>query len=179
MNENRKSREIGIVLGSTSDIDKVSSLFSVLDEFEVPYEVAIISAHRTPHLLREYAKDAPSRGVKVIIAAAGLSAALPGALAAEVDLPVIGLPISTPPLNGVEALLAMAQMPPGVPVASVGIDSGKNAALLALRILALYRPELYERLAGYRENLARDVLEKAGLLRDKGLPVWVPEKEET
>jgi len=169
----QKQTRIGIVFGSASDVEKAAGLFDVLDKFEVGYEVTVISAHRTPDLLREYAKSAPSRGIKVLIAAAGLSAALPGVLASEVELPVIGLPIGVGSLNGLDALLAITQMPPGVPVASVGINSAKNAGLLALRILALDDGILREKLAQYKRAMAQDVLKKTSSLKEKGFCVWI------
>lgn len=164
--------KVGVVLGSASDLDKVSGLFDILDKFQVQYELAVISAHRTPHLLEEYARSVSSRGVQVVIAAAGLSAALPGALASMVNIPVIGIPVSAGTLNGIDALLSVSQMPPGVPVACVGINSARNAGLLALRILALFNPDLKTRLSGYRQTMADDVCSKARNLKEEGYPVW-------
>ena len=146
--DSKQTVQVGIVLGSASDLDKVKPLFGVLDEFGVSYELAVISAHRTPKLLDEYARSVSSRGIKVVIAAAGLSAALPGVLASLVDVPVIGIPVSTGTLDGMDALLSISQMPPGVPVACVGIDSARNAGLLAVRILSLTDTSLAARLAG-------------------------------
>ncbi|HHY68869.1 MAG TPA: 5-(carboxyamino)imidazole ribonucleotide mutase [Bacillota bacterium] len=163
---------VGVVLGSVSDIGKVKDLFQILDEFEVRYELAIISAHRTHALLEEYARSAVSRSIEVIIAAAGLSAALPGVLAALVDIPVIGIPVSAGPLNGVDALLSIAQMPPGIPVATVGIDGSKNAGLLAVRILALTDDVLGERLVQYKKDMADGVLKKALDVKKEGYPIW-------
>ncbi len=164
--------EIGVILGSASDLDRVGPVFSTLEDFQAGYEVAVISAHRTPGLLAEYASTAPGRGIKVIIAAAGLSAALPGALAALVDIPVVGLPLDVGTLKGIDALLSVTQMPPGVPVASVGIDNPKNAALLALRILGVSSPEVLSRLASYRESMAQDTVDKGRRVSEKGLPAW-------
>jgi len=166
---------VGVVLGSASDMGKVQALFDTLAGFGVSYEVAVISAHRTPGLLREYAKSAPLRGIKVIIACAGLSAALPGALAGETDLPVIGLPLAVGPLNGIDALLSIAQMPPGVPVAALGIDSAKNAALMAVKILAVADIGLLRELSQARESMATEVRKKAEVLKDKGIPLWYPQ----
>lgn len=171
MEQDRKC-QIGVVLGSASDLDKVSGLFKVFEEFEVQYELAIISAHRTPHLLEEYARCAPSRGIQVIIAAAGLSAALPGVLASMVSVPVIGIPVSAGTLNGMDALLSISQMPPGVPVGCVGINSAKNAGLLALRILGLANPSLRSRLSEYTQSMADDVVERARALKEEGYPIW-------
>lgn len=164
--------DAGVVLGSASDLDKVKPVFDTLEQFGVPYEVAIISAHRTPNLVREYADSATERQIKVIIAAAGLAAALPGALAAVVDIPVIGLPLGGGSVNGVDALLSVTNMPSGVPVAAVGIDSAKNAALLAVRILATRDGDLRRRLTGFRREMANGVLDKTALVQEKGLPGW-------
>jgi len=171
--DNAKGRpEVSVLLGSASDLDRVSPACQTLQDFGVSYEVAVISAHRTPDLLSEYASAAKERGIRVIIAAAGLSAALPGAVAALVDLPVIGLPVETGPLKGVDALLAMAQMPPGVPVGTVGIDGAKNAALLAVRILGAYDTSLSEKLERYRRTQAEGTIRKGDLVSAKGLPQW-------
>ena len=172
MDPKHEGVQVGVVLGSASDLDKVKPLFGVLGEFGVSYEVAVISAHRTPELLEEYARSVCSRGVKLTIAAAGLSAALPGALASLVDIPVIGIPTSAGTLDGMDALLAISQMPPGVPVACVGIDSAKNAGLLAVRILSITDGSLAEKLAGYRRGMADKILEAMGNLKEEGYPVW-------
>ncbi len=164
--------EVGILVGSSSDLEPVRQVFGTLDEFQVGYEVAIISAHRTPGLLCEYASSAAKRGIKVIIAAAGLSAALAGAIAALVDIPVIGLPVSAGALKGIDALLSTAQMPPGVPVAAVGIDGARNAGLLALRILGLGSREIASRLFAYRQSQARETEQKSDAVLAKGLPGW-------
>ena len=128
---------IGILVGSESDRERMQPALDVLDEAGVAYEFEVRSAHRTPDAVAEYARTARERGLKVLICGAGLSAALPGAVAAHSDLPVIGVPFrsSMSVLDGLDALLAIAQMPPGVPVAAVGVDNAKNAAALALRIL--------------------------------------------
>jgi phosphoribosylaminoimidazole carboxylase PurE protein len=130
---------VGIVMGSESDREKMAKASKELEERGIPHEVQVMSAHRSPDLVATYAKEARSRGLRVVIAGAGLSAALPGVVAAHTDLPVIGVPLaaSTGVMNGLDALLSVAQMPPGVPVACVGIDNARNAAHLALRILAL------------------------------------------
>ena len=130
---------IGILVGSESDRERMQSATTLLDEAGVGYEFEVRSAHRTPDAVAEYARTARGRGLRVLICGAGLSAALPGAVAAHTDLPVIGVPLrsSLSVLDGLDALLAIAQMPPGVPVATVGVDNAKNAAVLAARILAL------------------------------------------
>lgn len=148
---------IGIVMGSNSDAERLKGAFDVLKELEVPFEVTIASAHRTPKDVANYAKTAKDRGIKVIIAAAGLSAALPGVLAAHTMLPVIGLPLEVGPLKGMDALLAMAQMPPGIPVATVGIGQAVNAALLAVQILSLQDSSYSKKTAQYREKASKKV----------------------
>lgn len=170
--DSKQTVQVGIVLGSASDLDKVNPLFGVLDEFGVSYELAVISAHRTPKLLDEYARSVSSRGIKVVIAAAGLSAALPGVLASLVDVPVIGIPVSTGTLDGMDALLSISQMPPGVPVACVGIDSARNAGLLAVRILSLTDTSLAARLAGYKQSMADKITRASQSLREEGYPIW-------
>ncbi len=135
MGERESGPEVLIVAGSESDRPVVEKAEKVLREAGVAYELEIASAHRTPDRVAELARGAEGRGVRVVIAAAGLAAALPGVMAAHSKLPVIGLPVAAGALRGVDALLAIAQMPPGVPVAAVGIDAGANAAHLALRIL--------------------------------------------
>ena len=129
------NKEILIIAGSESDRERVAAALKVLDEAGVGYDFLVSSAHRNPDQTAEIAKSAKGKGYRVIIAAAGLSAALPGAVAALTDLPVVGLPLAVGPLNGVDALYAIAQLPPGCPVATVGIGNAKNAALLALRIM--------------------------------------------
>ena len=130
---------VGILVGSESDRERMQGAFDVLDEAGVGYEFDVRSAHRSPDAVRDYARSARERGLKVLICGAGLSAALPGAVAAHTDLPVIGVPLrsSLSVLDGLDALLAIAQMPPGVPVATVGVDNPRNAAALALRILRI------------------------------------------
>ena len=128
---------VGIVMGSESDREKMEKAGSELEERGIPYEIQVMSAHRSPDLVATYSKEARSRGIRVIIAGAGLSAALPGTVAAHTDLPVIGVPLAakTGVMNGLDALLSVAQMPPGVPVACVGVDNARNAAVLAARII--------------------------------------------
>ncbi len=144
---------MGIVTGSASDKPLVEKVTAVLDEFGIVWEWNILSAHRTPNKVAKYTKEAEARGLKVLIGIAGLAAALPGCLAAHTLLPVIGVPGDSGPLSGVDALHSIVQMPPGIPVATVGIGNGKNAAYLAIHILALFTPELRERLNVYRRSL--------------------------
>ncbi|MBQ1751602.1 MAG: 5-(carboxyamino)imidazole ribonucleotide mutase [Bacteroidales bacterium] len=144
--------KVGIIMGSTSDLEIMSSAFAVLDEFGVPYEKKVISAHRAPELLAKYASSARERGLSVIIAGAGGAAHLPGVTAAMTTLPVIGVPISGKAFGGMDALLSMVQMPSGIPVATVSVNGAKNAALLAISILSLTDPVLEEKLSGFRRS---------------------------
>jgi 5-(carboxyamino)imidazole ribonucleotide mutase len=155
-----KQPAIGIVLGSASDRSIGKEIVDTLVYFKVPFELVVASAHRTPKEVTAYAEAAEARGLQVLIAVAGLAAHLPGVLAAETILPVIGVPTAVGTLGGLDALLAIAQMPPGIPVATVGLNNGKNAALLAVSILATHNPDLMERLRLYRRELAEKV--KAG-----------------
>ena len=154
---------VGVVLGSDSDLDVMRETVDVLDALGVGSEVVVTSAHRTPKRTEDYATSAQARGIGVLIAAAGGAAALPGVLAALSPLPVIGVPIASTPLAGMDALLSIVQMPPGVPVATVAIGAwgARNAAILAAQILAVGDPALGERLAAYRTRLADDVEERA------------------
>lgn len=149
---------VGIVMGSASDREKMAPASEVLAQFEIPFEQVVLSAHRTPEETAEYARTAAARGLRLLIGGAGWSAALPGVLAAHTPLPVIGVPLSGSPLGGQDALYSMVQMPPGVPVATVGLDTARNAAFLALRILALSDPALAEALARYQEETRRKIL---------------------
>jgi phosphoribosylaminoimidazole carboxylase PurE protein len=148
---------IGIIMGSTSDMPVMEKAIDVLKRFDVAHEVKIISAHRTPDLMREYAMSARTRGIKVIIAGAGGAAHLPGMTAAWTTLPVIGVPVANGALQGQDALLSIVQMPRGVPVATVAIDNSTNAAFLALRILAAFDSKLAERLDIEQREVAKQV----------------------
>jgi len=150
---------VGIVGGSRSDFPILEKARAVLDELGIPSELRVMSAHRTPALVDRWAESAADRGIEVIIAGAGLAAALPGAIAARTLLPVIGIPMPSPNLNGLDSLLSMVQMPKGVPVATVAIGSGENAGLLAAQILALGDPDVRARLVAHREAMARAVLD--------------------
>jgi 5-(carboxyamino)imidazole ribonucleotide mutase len=154
---------VGIVIGSDSDLDTMLQTVEVLDTLGIASEVVVASAHRTPHRTEEWASGAAARGLRVLIAAAGGAAALPGVVAAFSSLPVIGVPIAATPLNGMDALLSIVQMPKGVPVATVAIGpwGAANAGLLAAQILALGDAALAERLAVYRKRLAGEVDERA------------------
>lgn len=142
--------KVGIVMGSTSDLEVMSAAFTTLEEFGVPYEKRVISAHRAPALLSEWASTAKSRGIDIIIAGAGGAAHLPGVTAAMTTLPVIGVPISGKAFGGLDSLLSMVQMPSGIPVATVAVNGAKNAALLAVSIIALSDKEISEKLDSFR-----------------------------
>lgn len=143
--------KVGIVMGSTSDLDVMSAAFTTLEEFGIPYEKRVISAHRAPALLSEWASTAKSRGIDIIIAGAGGAAHLPGVTAAMTTLPVIGVPISGKAFGGLDSLLSMVQMPSGIPVATVAVNGAKNAALLAVSIIALSDREVSEKLDSFRK----------------------------
>ncbi|MEZ0241540.1 MAG: 5-(carboxyamino)imidazole ribonucleotide mutase [Chloroflexota bacterium] len=150
---------VGVVGGSRSDFPILELATALLDMLEVPNELRVVSAHRSPDHLYRYAETAAGRGIRVIIAGAGGAAHLPGMLAAKTQLPVIGVPMPTKHLDGVDSLLSIVQMPRGIPVATVAIGNGENAALLAVEILALSDPTLARRLEAYREDLTRMVTE--------------------
>ncbi len=143
--------KVGIVMGSTSDLEIMSAAFTTLDEFGIPYEKRVISAHRAPALLSEWASTAKSRGIDIIIAGAGGAAHLPGVTAAFTTLPVIGVPISGKAFGGLDSLLSMVQMPSGIPVATVAVNGAKNAALLAVSIIALSDKEISGKLENFRK----------------------------
>jgi 5-(carboxyamino)imidazole ribonucleotide mutase len=145
---------VGIAMGSASDLPTLQPAAEILERFGVPHELRVLSAHRTPEAMAAYARDAVSRGLKVLIAGAGGAAHLPGMLAANTPLPVIGVPVSTTTLNGLDALLSIVQMPRGVPVATVAIGGGANAGVLAVQILATNDPSLLQRLLDYKAELA-------------------------
>ena len=158
--------KVGIIMGSDSDFPLMKKTVEVLEEFGIAYEVKVSSAHRTPEDTLEYAKTAVDRGLKVIIAGAGAAAHLPGVIAAETTLPVIGVPINATALNGMDVLYAIVQMPSGVPVASVGIDATKNAGLLAVQILATADDELRQKMVEYKENMKEAVLKKNAKIQE-------------
>ncbi len=153
--------QVGIVMGSDSDAKVMKDAAEALKELGVSYEATVASAHRSPERAAEWAKTAADRGIKVIIAGAGMAAHLPGVLAAFTTLPIIGVPINSGALQGVDALYAIVQMPPGIPVATVGINNARNAGLLAAEILALSDEALAERLRAMRVTMAEKVAEKA------------------
>ena len=160
--------KVGIVMGSDSDMPVMSKAADMLEKFGIDYEMTIISAHREPDVFFEYAKSAEEKGFKVIIAGAGKAAHLPGMCAAIFPMPVIGVPMKTSDLGGVDSLYSIVQMPTGIPVATVAIGGGANAGILAAKILATSDPELLERLKAYSEEMKRDVEAKAEKLDELG-----------
>ncbi len=158
---------VGIIMGSDSDLPVMQQAAQILAELAIPYELTIVSAHRTPKRLYDYAEGAVARGLKVIVAGAGGAAHLPGMVAALTPLPVIGVPIKTTSLSGLDALLSIVQMPAGVPVATVAIDGAKNAGLLAAQILGSTDPQIRERIARYKCDLETMVLDKAARLEQQ------------
>jgi len=159
---------VGIIMGSDSDLAVMQEAAKVLKQFEIPYEIGVYSAHRSPHRTLEYVRSARERGLKVIIAGAGSSAHLAGVTAGETTLPVIGIPIDSSPLSGLDSLLSTVQMPPGVPVATMGVgNSGAtNAAVFAVQILALGDERLAGRLAEYKDQLEKSVAEKSKKIQE-------------
>ena len=164
-------------MGSDSDLPIMSQAAEFLEELGLPYEITIVSAHRTPHRLYEYALTAIERGLGVIIAGAGGSAHLPGMVASITTLPVIGVPIHTKTLAGVDSLYSIVQMPPGIPVATVAINGAKNAAILAASILSVSETSIADKLALYKVNLKNTVEKKAGRLEDLGYKAYPGETE--
>ena len=159
---------VGVVMGSDSDLPIMQAAADALKEFEVAYEVRIISAHRTPDEMIDYGRSAVGRGLKVIIAGAGGAAHLPGMLASMTPLPVIGVPVGITKLQGLDALLSIVQMPAGVPVATVAVDNARNAGLLAVRILGSGEPALQDKMKSFQDQLRQLVLEKDRRVRSGG-----------
>ncbi|MEA5468740.1 5-(carboxyamino)imidazole ribonucleotide mutase [Spirulina sp. 06S082] len=165
---NNITPSVGIIMGSDSDLPTMQAAIAVCEEFSVPYEVAIVSAHRTPDRMVNYAQEACQRGLKVIIAGAGGAAHLPGMVASLTPLPVIGVPVATRHLQGLDSLYSIVQMPRGIPVATVAIGNAQNAGLLAIQILASHDSKLLEKVQQYRQNLAQTVLDKQQKLEQIG-----------
>ncbi|RCJ34089.1 5-(carboxyamino)imidazole ribonucleotide mutase [Nostoc minutum NIES-26] len=159
---------VGIIMGSDSDLPTMKDAIAVCEEFGIENEVAIVSAHRTPERMVQYAQQAHQRGIKVIIAGAGGAAHLPGMVASLTPLPVIGVPVPTRNLQGVDSLYSIVQMPAGIPVATVAIGNAKNAGLLAVQILATQQPELLEKVQQYRQALSESVMAKQAKLEQLG-----------
>lgn len=168
--------KVRIVMGSDSDLKVMSKAAAILEKFGIEYEMTIISAHREPDVFFEWAKSAERDGVKVIIAGAGMAAHLPGMCAALVPIPVIGVPISGSNLEGQDALFSIVQMPPGIPVATVAIDGGMNAGILAAKILAVSDTELLEELKQYSEEMKETVQAKADKLDKLGYEAYMSQK---
>lgn len=163
-----KKVQVTIVMGSDSDLEKMSKAAKILDELQIEYEVQVLSAHRTPQETADFAKNAIKREIKVIIAGAGGAAALPGTIAAQTTLPVIGVPIKSKSLHGIDSLLSISQMPPGIPVATVGIDSAQNAGLLAAIIIGTHDEKIAKRVQKYKENMKVKNIEKNSRLQKIG-----------
>ena len=167
---------ISIIMGSDSDLPTMKEAIAICEEFEIESEAAIISAHRTPERMVTYARDAHKQGIKVIIAGAGGAAHLPGMVASLTPLPVIGVPVPSRHLQGVDSLYSIVQMPAGIPVATVAIGNAKNAGLLAIQILATSQPELLERVRQYRQTLANSVAAKQQRLQELGYQQYLSQK---
>ena len=165
--------KVGIVMGSDSDMPIMAKAAEVLEQLGIDYEMTIISAHREPDVFFEYAKGAEARGFKVIIAGAGKAAHLPGMCAALFPMPVIGIPMKTSDLGGVDSLYSIVQMPSGIPVATVAINGGANAGILAAKILATRDDEILERLKKYSEDLKDQVVEKDARLQEVGYKAYM------
>lgn len=168
--------KVGIVMGSDSDMPVMAKAADILDKLGIDYEMTIISAHREPDVFFEYAKSAEAKGFKVIIAGAGMAAHLPGMCAALFPMPVIGIPMSGKNLEGMDALYSIVQMPPGIPVATVAIDGGMNAAILAAKMLAMSDPGLLEKLKAYSAEMKDTVQAKADRLAEVGYEEYLNNK---
>lgn len=164
---------VSIIMGSDSDLPVVQAAAKILEEFGVAFEIKVISAHRNPEGLTHYIKSSETNGVKIFIGAAGGSAHLPGVIAAQTTLPVIGIPIKAWALDGLDSLLSIVQMPPGVPVASVGINGAKNAGLLSVQILALSDKNLQNKLADYKQKMKESVQKKSLELEKLGIQKYL------
>lgn len=169
--------QVAIIMGSDSDLDVMKEAAIILDEFKVPYELTVVSAHRTPERMVWFAKEAAERGIQVIIAGAGGSAHLPGMVASLTHLPVIGVPVQSKSLSGVDSLYSIVQMPPGVPVATVAINGAANAALLAIQILALSDKSLSQQMIDHKESLKNLVEDKAEKLEKSGWKKYLSSKK--
>ena len=165
--------KVGIIMGSDSDLPVMKEAAEFLDEMGIPYELTIVSAHRTPARLYEYAKTAIDRGLSVIIAGAGGSAHLPGMVASITTLPVIGVPIKSKSLDGIDSLYSIVQMPAGIPVATVAINGAKNAGILAASIISVSNNEIAKKLSEYKEGMSKTVLEKAKKLEKMGFEEYL------
>jgi 5-(carboxyamino)imidazole ribonucleotide mutase len=161
-------KDVAIIMGSDSDLIIMKDAAEILEHFDISYEITIVSAHRTPERMVQYALESAKKGIKVIIAGAGGSAHLPGMVASLTSLPVIGVPIKGNSLDGLDSLLSIVQMPPGVPVATVAINGGKNAAILACQILGIENNTIFEKIEKYKIQIKNKVLSKASKLEKSG-----------
>lgn len=168
--------KVGIVMGSDSDMPIMAQAAEILEKFGIDYEMSIISAHREPDIFFDWAKSAESRGIRVIIAGAGKAAHLPGMCAALFPMPVIGIPMKTSDLGGVDSLYSIVQMPGGIPVATVAINGGKNAGILAAKILAVSDSGLLGKLKEYSENMKNEVVKKDEKLKEAGYKAFLADK---
>ncbi|MBR8830111.1 MAG: N5-carboxyaminoimidazole ribonucleotide mutase [Chroococcopsis gigantea SAG 12.99] len=169
-------RLVGVIMGSDSDLPTMAAAIAILSEFAIPHEVEIVSAHRTPERMFRYGQTAHERGLKVIIAGAGGAAHLPGMIAALTPLPVIGVPVPTKNLAGLDSLYSIVQMPAGIPVATVAIGNAKNAGLLAVSILATFNGELLEKIQQYRQKQTRTVVDKQEKLGELGYEAYLTQE---
>jgi 5-(carboxyamino)imidazole ribonucleotide mutase len=176
MKQFNKSPLVGIIMGSDSDLPIMQDAADLLEQFGIPYELTIVSAHRTPDRMYEYAKDAEDKGIKVIIAGAGGSAHLPGMVASLTPLPVIGVPIKTKTMNGLDSLLSIVQMPSGIPVATVAINGAKNAGLLAARIIGTSHKDTMTKIVDYQNKIKNEVMNKIEKLETVGFKEYLKEK---
>ena len=172
-----RSPKVGIIMGSDSDLPVMRAAAEVLDGMEIPYELTVVSAHRTPDRMYRYAREAEERGIEVIIAGAGGAAHLPGMAASLTTLPVIGVPVKTSSLSGLDSLLSIVQMPRGIPVATVAINNAKNAGLLAARILGITSAEIRSWVKAYMDSSKREVEEKAADLESRGYEGYLAETD--
>ena len=170
-------KSVAIVMGSDSDLTVMKDAVSVLESFKVPYHIEVVSAHRTPQRMMEFAESAAENGFKVIIAGAGGAAHLPGMIASATTLPVIGVPVKLKRLNGLDSLLSIVQMPKGVPVATVAIGNATNAGLLAIRMLSVHDHTLYERMIQYQNTMKNDVIEISTKLGELGSDAYLEQME--
>ncbi|MDP3940730.1 MAG: 5-(carboxyamino)imidazole ribonucleotide mutase [bacterium] len=175
MAQTRMTEKVAILVGSDSDLPVMTAATKILEEFSVPFTITVASAHRSPERTVALIEQFHKNGVKVLIAAAGMAAHLAGVIAAHFPLPVIGVPLKSGALSGLDALFATVQMPPGIPVATVGINNAQNAALLAVQILATSDHELEKKIIAYKKSLAEKVEKKAKALEDKGVSQYINE----
>ncbi len=169
--------QVAIIMGSDSDLEIMSAAAEFFDKLQIPYTIDVLSAHRSPTETANFAQKAKGLGIEVIIAAAGGAAALPGSVAALTTVPVIGVPIKSKSLEGLDSLLSMVQMPPGVPVATVGINSAQNAAIIATQILALSDPGISQKLEEYKKSMVKSVKEKSQKLKAQGYKKYLNQKK--